>query len=312
MTQKIKIKDSELEELVDAFESSYMFQQPLPKSVVVEDNHIYVTYHRLGRVTPLTKRDLFTSFAKLAAHGEPSEKQIERWVRRFGLPVWGSQPEREDVGTKATVPEYKPMSMAVDDFRREARYAHDLLHLYALTRGRDAAAIKKRVRTLRSDLDQASEVDRQFLEKYRANKHSLLINRADDKRRSNFREAFPVNSDEFSTRAAKARLRNFDNMITVLAAQSAVGEIVTDLVSDVQNRAGVQRWQGFVPSHKCPDLPSAIYLQFYLLMIKNKVARFCENPTCGELFFPTRSNQRHCPGDACRSNAHYHRKAATI
>jgi hypothetical protein len=101
-------------------------------------------------------------------------------------------------------------------------------------------------------------------------------------------------------------------MVTLLAAQSAFGEIVADLVSHVQIRPGVQRGQGLVPSYKFPDLPSAIYLQFYCLITKNKAPRFCENPACGGLFFPTRSNQRHCPGDACRSNARYHRKADAI
>jgi hypothetical protein len=150
-----------------------------------------------------------------------------------------------------------------------------------------------------------------FLEKYMSIKHSLLIE-ANDKRRSSFREAFPVEKDESGLRAVKARHREFDNMITTLAAQSALGEIVTNLISEVQIRAGVQRGQGLVPSYKCPDLPSAIYLQFYFLVTKNKVPRFCENPACGELFFPTRSNQRHCHGAACRSNASYHRKAETV
>jgi hypothetical protein len=299
-----------------------MFQQPWPKSVVIEDDLIYVTYHRLGCVTPLTARDLFTSFAKLAAHGEPSKKQIERWVGRFGLPVWSSRPGQEDAGTKVTVPEYKPMSMAVDDFRRETRFAHDLLQLYVLIRGRDAEPIKMRVRKLRStikkrgkklrsNLAKVSALDHKFLEKYRSNKHSLIV-KANDKRRSSFREAFPINGDDSGVRAVKARHRDFDNMVTVLAAQSAFGEMVTDLVSDVQIRAGVQRGQGLVPSYKCPDFPSAIYLQFYFLITKNKAPRFCENPACGELFFPTRSNQRHCPGDACRSNAHYHRKTDIV
>lgn len=72
MAQKVRIKDKELEALVDAFESSYMFQQPLPKAVGVEDGYIHVHYDGRGRVAPLGKPDLFTSFAKLATHGEPT------------------------------------------------------------------------------------------------------------------------------------------------------------------------------------------------------------------------------------------------
>src|SRR5215208_4549594 len=309
MAQKVRIKDKELEALVDAFESSYMFQQPLPNAVGIEDRYIHVHYDRRRRVAPLGESDLFTSFAKLAAHGEPTEKKIERWVGRFGLPVWDERPERVDDGMKDTVPEYKPMSMAVSDFRSKARFANDLLHLYALIRGRDAALIKTRVRALRSNLDQASALDRMFYEKYRDNMRSLL-HEARDMRIDSYREAFPSSEHELGSRGTRARLRERVDMVKLLSAQSALGDITTSLVSNVELRVGVQRGQGLAPSYKCPDLLSAIYLQFYLLVTKNKVPRFCENPACSELFFPTKSNQRHCHGAACRANARYHRSKA--
>jgi hypothetical protein len=127
-----------------------------------------------------------------------------------------------------------------------------------------------------------------------------------------YREAFPPYRRDLGTsEGTMVRLREFEDMINLLAAQSALGEIVTRLIRPVHLRVGVQRAQGLVPSYECSDLPSAIYLQFYLLVTKNKVPRFCENPACGELFFPTKSNQRHCPGDSCRSNARYHRNAGT-
>ena len=310
MAQKVRIKNKELEALVDAFESSYMFQQPLPETVGIENDYIHVHYDRRRRAAPLGKRDLFTSFAKLAAHGEPTEKKIERWVGRFGLPVWDVRPEQVDEGTRNTVSEYKPMSMGVKDFRREARFANDLLHLYALIRGRDAAPIKSKLRVLRSNLDQASALDQMFYEKYRANMRSLL-HEARDMRTDSFRKAFPSGEHEPGLRGTRARLREFVDMVTLLSAQSALGDITTSLVSNVELRVGVQRAQGLAPSYECPDLLSAIYLQFYLLVTKNKVPRFCENPACGELFFPTKSNQRHCHGAACRANARYHRKADT-
>jgi hypothetical protein len=310
MAQKVRVKGKELEALVDAFESSYMFQQPLPKAVGIEKDYIHVHYDRRRRVAPLGKSDLFTSFAKLAAHGKPTEKKIERWVGRFGLPVWDVRPEQVENGTKDTVPEYKPMSMEVKDFRREARFANELLHLYALIRGKDVAAIKARVRALRSNLDQASALDQMFYENYRANMRSLL-HEALDKRTDSYPEANPSSEHEPGLTGTRARLRERVDMVNLLSAQSALGDITTSLVSNVELRVGVQRGQGLAPSYECPDLLSAIYLQFYLLVTRNKVPRFCENPACGELFFPTKSNQRHCPVDACRSNAGYHRNAAT-
>jgi hypothetical protein len=307
VAQKGRIKNSELEELVDVLESSYMFEQPRPETVDIEDGYIHVRYDRLRRVAPLDQAYLFTSFAKLAAHGKPSDAKIKRWVGRFGLPLRDKRPERESVELKDAVPDYKPMSMKVEDFQNEARDAHDLLRIYSLIRARDATVTWNIKRRLLSEQGEASELDRRFLDKYQANAHSLLT-RANDTRLSTFPKTHLVNRGRSAITATMPRLREFVTMIPVLAAQSALGEIVTERISNVQLRVGLQRGQGLTPSYQCPDLASALYLQFYLLITKNKAPRFCENPPCGELYFPAKRNQLYC-SESCRSNARNYPKA---
>lgn len=327
MEKKVRIKKSELEELVDVFEGSYLFEQPRPAEVDIEDNRIHVRFDTVHRVAPLTQSDFFTSFAKLAAHGDPSKAKIKRWVGRFGLPLRGWRPEPADVAPEDTKPDfkilykpkYKAKSMEVEAFRSKARYARDLLHLYSLVRGRDAPAIKDKVRKIDSTSeDERSELDMLFRKKYKDNMGSLILSEAGDNRLDSYGKPLPVSKrapdavtemagylgfpvDGDATPTMRSNLE-FVSKITVLAAQSALGEIVTGLVSDVRLRVGIQRGQGLAPSYQCADLASAIYLQFYLLVTKNKAPRFCENPPCGELFFPTNSKQIYC-NNSCRSNA---------
>src|SRR5215211_2565328 len=130
MARKARIKSKELEDLVDVFEGAYMFVQPRPETVGIENDCIHVSYDGLRTVKPLAHSDLFTSLAKLAAYGNPSEAKIKGWVGRFGLPVAGSQPEPDGVVPAGKLPRYKAMSMKVDHFRREAQRAHNLLSLY--------------------------------------------------------------------------------------------------------------------------------------------------------------------------------------
>ena len=302
MVSKARVKNKELEDLVDVFEGAHIFVQPRPETISIENDCIYVSFDALRTVKPLTHSDLFTSFAKLVAHGRPSKARIRSWVGRFGLPISGFRPELEGDVPAGKVPRYKPMSMTVDDFRREAQYAHDLFNLYIVIRGRDADVIRGMVQRLRRNPDKASVFDQEFLEEFRTNTHHLLSDKPDDKRRSRYREEFPINRSEPGIRGTMARHRDFVNMMTVLAAESALGAISTELVSTVRLRAGVQRWEGLTPSLHCPDLVSAIYLQFYLLVTKSKPIRLCENPPCGQPFVPYSDKHIYC-SESCRSNA---------
>ncbi len=166
-------------------------------------------------------------------------------------------------------------------------------------------AIRTMVRGMRSrkrsHYGEASRLDREFLERYKVNQHSILAD-SGDRRRSSHREAFPANEAASGMEGTRVRLREFVEMVTVLSAQSALGDILTSLVSNVRLRVGVQRGEGLVPSWHCPDLLSAIYLQSYLLVTKSKPIRFCESPACRQPFVPNSGKHIYCK-DGCRSTA---------
>ena len=310
MVEKARVRKNDLENLVDGFESSYMLVQPQPEEVRIENDRIRVSYDAQRTVKPLDHSDLFTSFAKLAAHGEPREAKMRRWVERFGLPVQGSRPELEEVVPEGTVPKHEPMAMEVHGFTEEAKYAHELLDLYLVIRRRQPTAIRTMVRGMRSrkgsQFSEASRLDMEFLGKYEDNQHSLLAD-SGDRRRSSYREAFPASKAAFGIEATWTRHHQFVDMVHILSAQSALGDILTGLVSNVQIRVGVQRGEGLVPSWYCPDLLSAIYLQFYLLVTKSKPIRFCKSPACRQAFVPNSGKQIYC-NDSCRSNARNYSK----
>ena len=288
-----RIKRRELEDLIDAVEAENVIQLPQPETVGISDGRIWVKPNRFFVVRPLESSDLFMSFAKLAASGEPSEARIKRWVSRFGLPVQVAPNRRGPVtsklievndqgGTTAlTIPDYDPLSMEVREFREEALYAHDLLDTYLKIRDEDAAGLRAKIR------DPKSRLDREFCNAFKENQ-----------RRWGF-YAGPDTGRDLSNGMTYHELREH---LTILAAQCALGEITTGLVSGVQLRVGVLDARGLTSSWMCPDLLTALYLQFYRLITKSKPIRYCDH--CGQPFEATRSNRRFC-NPSCRSGIRY-------
>jgi hypothetical protein len=288
-----RIKRRELEDLIDAVEAENVIQLPQPETVGISDGRIWVKPNRFFVVRPLESSDLFMSFAKLAASGEPSEARIKRWVSRFGLPVQVAPNRRGPVTSKVvevsdqdgtatlTIPDYDPVSMEVREFREEALYAHDLLDTYLKIRDEDAAGLRAKIRGPKSRLD------REFCNAFKENQRRWGL------------YAGPDTGRDLPDGMTYHELRDH---LTILAAQCALGEITTRLVSGVQLRVGVLDTRGLTSSWTCSDLRSALYLQFYRLIIKSKPIRYCDN--CGQPFEATRSNRRFCD-PSCRSGIRY-------
>lgn len=59
------------------------------------------------------------------------------------------------------------------------------------------------------------------------------------------------------------------------------------------------------PSWGCPDLLSALYLQFYLLITNSLPIRRCKNPACRMPIQVTRKNRKFC-NSTCRSNKRHY------
>jgi hypothetical protein len=229
---------------------------------------------------PLQEADLFLSFARLASRGRPSEWSVLRWVRKYGL--LRRADETADVELPGGAANQSPAS--VEELASEAREARSALALYAdLSRG-GIEGIKKRIVALYEDFDRGgalSETDRYF-------------------------------AVEWGPVAGKLGRYN-DKNLQVMATATLEG-FVTERLEEVR----LAPWSGEyalgswaaryrpVPSFEVPDLFSAVYLQFYLMMTSNLAMRRCENPACGLPIPATRKNRRFC-NPTCRSNMRHYR-----
>jgi hypothetical protein len=288
-----RIKRKELEDLVDAAEAEYILWLPQPEQVGISDGRIWVEANRFLVLRPLGSSDLFTSFAKLAAFGEPSEARIKRWVSRFGLPMREAPEHRGRINSEVveendqgatvtmTIPGDDPLVMEVREFREEAQYAHDLLDVYIKIRDEDAVGLRAKLKHPNSRLD------REFGEAFKQSRRRWGL------------WAGPDTGEKLPNGITYRELRDY---MTILAAKFALAEIATGLVSDIRLRVGISDARGFTPSWKCQGLLTALYLQFYQLITKGKPMRYCEN--CGQPFEATRRNRRFC-NDSCRSGIRY-------
>jgi hypothetical protein len=254
---------------------------------------------------PLADPELFVSFVKLGARGRPSPTKCLRWVQSHGLlkrqdkdqgalivkrhaaprgpyePEWWlAEPNaafRAQQGRSPVVEEsaLNQAPVSLDDFRAEIHNARSALSLYELLRKEDLAGLRSRVNGARErePHDVLSEVDKGLA-------------RIGD---TAFEAPWTVGA---IWRAA-------------LVLEDFVGRKVANVTLDfftfpdkpvrAPAYSPVQSWS-------CPDLLSALYLQFYLWMVRAWPMRICANEPCSTPFPATRTDKIYCT-DACRSAA---------
>ena len=230
---------------------------------------------------PLTGSDLFLSFARLAARGAPSNASVLRWVSEHGL--LKRQEENRDAWDSLENGKINQAPMLLEDFRTETRRALWLLDVYAEVRLRDTEALRARASQPRSALD-----ERLALKFYGPPEDVGSTITPASKEAEILWRAFATLTEVTEEMLARVRL---------------VAEFGSPNEFDPASPAVGQAW-------RCPDLLSAIYMQFFLLLTANKSMRRCENPSCRMLFPTTRKGKRYC-NDTCRSNARYHRQRQT-
>jgi len=246
--------------------------------------------------------DLFFSFARLGARGEPSESSLLRWVSEHGL----LRQENDGQGPwKWPSTEVNQAPTTVANFRAEVLCARQLLALYMDIKEENFEALQCKIygthekRHLSSYWPHTPDTD---LEKYLAKHRDVHIS---------LRESLVkllVTAPAYEPEPDK--IERWD----VSVALAALQDIVKDRLSDVRldfdhDWAGSQTLASDyrIPrSFDCPDLLSAMYLQFYLLITDFEPVRRCQNPACGLPFPATRKNKRFCNA-TCRSNARNYR-----
>lgn len=252
---------------------------------------------------PLKDSDLFLSFARLGVRANPSDEGIRHWVSKHGLLLReghqrpdGAMPY--ELGSDGrVVANQAPMKL--ERLKAEIGRARDLLELYAELQARDLEAIEARA------ANPTTEIDTRLSNhpEWSGLRGAALKAYEDLGGRPGYEwkiwVATKVLAEELTAAAAGIRLRakRRDSIHGLTYFTPYVGK----------------RGSFFEPPYAldsawhCPDLLSAIYLQFYLLVTGRKPTRRCENPACLMPFPVTRKDKRHCNA-TCRSNARHYPK----
>lgn len=230
---------------------------------------------------PLADDDLFLSFARLGAQGNPSPNRVLGWVRQHGLLTLG------DDGRGGQAP------ISLTDFRAEVRQAHGMLRLYAELKGGDAKAVAERLEAARPPFDVARGRDWRLNSRFGAVRYMLR----------NTQEMLREDVDLFAgyDALAEALTSRLDGVTIRLDASFPDLTALTKDAPKISESA-----YGLTQGWSCPDLLSGLYLQFYLMIYKNRRMRRCDSPICGLPFPLTRTDKRFC-NDTCRSNARHRR-----
>src|SRR5215208_7244589 len=222
-----------IEDLLHPYEARLIYEEPQHEGCWIAGGKIVKVYSRLWVInpSPLVARDFFVSFARLGARGDPTEAKIIRWVEKYGLPETRVRTEPEDYErVRVDSRTLRQASMTVAEFRQQVRYARELLILYAQIARGETDKIRSRINQPESALD------KEIRRKFRSSSHKALTITSVD------------GGWRMDTRA-------------LCAALPVLVETVRDYISEVRIRPEAyldEAWQ----SYKCPNVLSALYLQF--------------------------------------------------
>jgi hypothetical protein len=109
---------------------------------------IYPDGHYARRTMPLSDPDLFLSFARLGAHGDPLERSVLSWISEHGLLTL----KDSDRWVSAKDETINQAPMTLGQFRTEVRKAYDALTILQQIRGKDCDALRDRIERERTSL----------------------------------------------------------------------------------------------------------------------------------------------------------------
>lgn len=241
--------------------------------------------------------DLFLSFARLGAN--PSDKSIQRWVSKRGLLLREGNSQRsaqtslyEQGPDGRIIADQAPMHL--ETFKAEIVRARALLDLYVQLQGRDIESIEARVANPKTAIDKSlgDHPEWSGLRGAALQAYESLGGRPGYE--WNLWVATKVLADELTEVASGIRLR--------ARLRDTIPGLTFSTVFPNEQDSFFEPPYALGSAWYCPDLLSAIYLQFYLLVTGWKPMRRCENPACLMPFPVTKKNKRFC-NSTCRSNA---------
>lgn len=266
----MRIRRGHFEGLLSSFEAQYIFECPKVEDCWIESGEIRVERSEFLAPRGLRDPELFLSFARLGGgRGEPSNRSIKQWVLKYGLPRWRGNGHEEAQGEAF---------MFLEDFKEEARCSYRLLKLYSEIKGRELDEIRARVADPQCTLD----------ERLQAEFRSSDYQRVKSALRAALSWGQPVNEVK----------DNWDLFFSL----RVLAEALTQKMRNVRLRLSADDFDLVTQSWRCLDLPSAMYLQFYLLVTDHRTMNYCEY--CGSPFLLTRKDKIYC-NSTCRSRARH-------
>ncbi len=249
---------------------------------------------------PLSDSNLFLGFAKLGARGKPAESRILGWVREHGLLTRKDSTQERSLANG----EVNQRSITVDKFRAEVRQAYGALTLLQQIRDNDHDALKARIVRKRSPTKVKvwREGDCRPVEWRTVRKTRVLL------------DGVPVPRDILPE-------GDLTNVEMIEQAESVLEHIVEQQMSriklgftqHVHHPRSVSTIAGYLPyrprlTPRCPDLLSAIWYQFAILMEGKRPLLTCEE--CGEPFFG-KKGAKTCSGRCREAKSKRNRKGST-
>jgi hypothetical protein len=224
--------------------------------------------------TPLDEPDVFLSFARGAARGDPSKDTIRGWVDRYGLL------RRRDPAHLYFLPggEVNQKPASVEEIAKEMRRAYQLLRIFELHRSGDAAKLRSRMSLRRLHPLGAP---------YRAGGAEILL------------DGEPIPHPWSSERDQMIFIRDKDltDRIVLAASKTFVHTAIEPYIENVYPVFGIRERLHL----RCPDLITAMYFQFAAVVDGKRPTAICQG--CGNIFLKRRRNMQVCNA-TCRSRKH--------
>jgi hypothetical protein len=237
---------------------------------------------------PLEDPNLFLGFARLGARGEPAKSRILGWVRKHGLLT------RHELRQERTLPngEVNQSSITVEQFTAEVRWAYDALTLLQQIRAKDYETLRAEIVRKRkpTDVKVWHEGDHRPVGRRKVRKTQVYL-----KGVSVPRMVFPE-GDLTDVEVIEQAAKGLEHIVGQRMQRISLG-----FTQHVNHPRSVSTIAGYLPyrprlTPQCPDLLSAIWYQFAILMEGKRPLLTCEE--CGEPFFG-RKGAKTCSG-RCR------------
>jgi hypothetical protein len=226
---------------------------------------------------PLSDSNLFLSFARLAAHGQPSEKRIRSWVLEHGLLRRQDYNRFRHVEDESGARQVNQKPIIVEDFRKEIRRAYKALTLFQDIRTKNYGALRRRLRT--------EGVDYQGRD---GNRRLIHITYLDD-------EPLPYENALKGDYSDRQVLEAATDGLQYIVEQQ-ISNVHLHFVKDTRHPDPLASFMDLTYrprlSLRCPDLHSALWYQFAALMSDKHPWKNCI--ICGMPFPQTRKDKVVC------------------